>query len=277
MIDPEMEIQMSGEQTIKAKSLLALCKQHIIDPLRSFIKAESDSLLTNEGKTKYADVIVYNGKGEILLLQRSYQDDVESGKWCLPGGHVDLGEDSYNAAKRELAEETGLNVDSVRAIGKKEKDNCIIHYYDVFVIDPKYSENGLLAAPTAMILDNDEHYRYQWVSRSDLKNYDLIFDLGSYIEDFLIPTSFTAPVQPVDDFYKWATQQDTDLEEYMSIVKKAFDEDQISEDQYIKATTAYNIKKTENYLKVVEKAFDDGLMSEEKYVDIMNKSGLLEN
>ena len=43
--------------------------------------------------------------GRIVLVQRS-----DNKKWGLPGGIIDWGEDIPHAAKRELKEETGLDV-----------------------------------------------------------------------------------------------------------------------------------------------------------------------
>ncbi|EAZ89591.1 mutator protein [Crocosphaera chwakensis CCY0110] len=42
--------------------------------------------------------------GRIVLIQRK-----DTGKWGLPGGIVDWGEDILTTAKRELKEETGLD------------------------------------------------------------------------------------------------------------------------------------------------------------------------
>ena len=49
--------------------------------------------------------------GRIVLIQRS-----DSGKWGLPGGMVDWGEDIPAATIRELKEETGLNVIKIRRL-----------------------------------------------------------------------------------------------------------------------------------------------------------------
>ncbi|MFE2693626.1 NUDIX domain-containing protein [Streptomyces mirabilis] len=55
-----------------------------------------------------ADIIVVTPDRQVLLIERSW--DPYEGHWALPGGHVDPGETSRNAAARELAEETGVHV-----------------------------------------------------------------------------------------------------------------------------------------------------------------------
>lgn len=58
--------------------------------------------------------LVENGRGEILFIQRGYGK--EKGKWSLPGGFVDAGERSKDAARRETREETGLAVKVISTV-----------------------------------------------------------------------------------------------------------------------------------------------------------------
>ncbi|WP_328765382.1 MULTISPECIES: NUDIX hydrolase [unclassified Streptomyces] len=55
-----------------------------------------------------ADVVALTPSGHVLLIERGWPPF--EGAWALPGGHVDAGEAPYEAAARELAEETGIHV-----------------------------------------------------------------------------------------------------------------------------------------------------------------------
>jgi 8-oxo-dGTP pyrophosphatase MutT (NUDIX family) len=50
--------------------------------------------------------------GRCLLARRS-----DNGLWSVPGGHIELGEDSLQAAVREFEEETGRRVRACRDLG----------------------------------------------------------------------------------------------------------------------------------------------------------------
>ncbi|SMC27158.1 ADP-ribose pyrophosphatase YjhB, NUDIX family [Desulfacinum hydrothermale DSM 13146] len=52
-------------------------------------------------------VIVLEAQRLLLVCRRGSYD----GQWCIPCGHVEWGEDIRRAARRELWEETGLEVD----------------------------------------------------------------------------------------------------------------------------------------------------------------------
>jgi 8-oxo-dGTP pyrophosphatase MutT (NUDIX family) len=59
-----------------------------------------------------ANVAIFNDAGQVLLTRRQ-----DNGLWCLPGGHMDLGETLDQTAMREAQEETGLTIQLERLVG----------------------------------------------------------------------------------------------------------------------------------------------------------------
>ncbi len=62
-------------------------------------------------------IYVANGKGQILLTQRPLSLPHLPGVWSAPGGHLEIGESFFNCAKRELKEETNLDLNEVEILG----------------------------------------------------------------------------------------------------------------------------------------------------------------
>lgn len=58
---------------------------------------------------KVAAVALIEREGKVLLAQRAMSP--AKGRWSLPGGFVDCGEDPRDAAARECLEETGVEIE----------------------------------------------------------------------------------------------------------------------------------------------------------------------
>lgn len=69
---------------------------------------------TQQKFTVSAAVVVLNAQSEVLLLNHVLRP--HSG-WGLPGGFVDRGEQPEEAVRRELREETGIEMDNLRMLG----------------------------------------------------------------------------------------------------------------------------------------------------------------
>lgn len=72
-----------------------------------------------------------NEAGELLLVQRSVEP--RKGMWTLPGGFVEVGETTEEAALRELEEETalvgsGTNLLGVSSLGSKHGGVIVVAY-----------------------------------------------------------------------------------------------------------------------------------------------------
>ena len=61
------------------------------------------------------EAVMKNSKGEVLLLKRSKKNKFFVGKWQLPGGKVEFGENVDKAIKREILEETGCECASLKS------------------------------------------------------------------------------------------------------------------------------------------------------------------
>ncbi len=113
-------------------------------------------------KMKGSAVVILNDAGSILLLKRAQICYWMPGKWGLPGGKIEKGETSEQAAIREVYEETELSVKDLVHIKKHSNPQVDIFYAPVY---------------TGTVKIDFEHDDYRWVSRSDVDKMDTIPDL----------------------------------------------------------------------------------------------------
>lgn len=98
-----------------------------------------------------AVVIVRNSHGLVLSVSRKTDPCL----FCLPGGKLDPGEDAPTAAKRELLEETGVELLSARWVFAEHDGE---YYTDCFVAD---SWQGL---PTSL----EQGVNVDWLTVSEI-------------------------------------------------------------------------------------------------------------
>jgi 8-oxo-dGTP pyrophosphatase MutT (NUDIX family) len=69
--------------------------------------------------------VVENDNGELLMIERT-----DNGLWALPGGAQDLGESVTDAVRREVKEETGIDVEVTGFSGIYSDPRHVIAYDD---------------------------------------------------------------------------------------------------------------------------------------------------
>jgi 8-oxo-dGTP diphosphatase len=87
-------------------------------------------------------------EGRVLLVRRGGQPS--SGKWSLPGGLVELGETTAEAARREIAEECGCAIRLVGVAGVVDRivrdAEGRVRYHYVLVDYLAYPESAVITA-----------------------------------------------------------------------------------------------------------------------------------
>ena len=76
--------------------------------------------------------LAYDPQGRLLLVLRANEPD--RGRWSVPGGRVEPGEDDATAVAREMLEETGLRVRPGGLVGRVRVGRYVISDYACEVV-----------------------------------------------------------------------------------------------------------------------------------------------
>lgn len=104
--------------------------------------------------------LIFNTRGKLFLMKSHKW----GGKYVIPGGHIELGEQAIDALKREIKEETGLDIFDIEFIGIQE-----------FIFDPAFWEKRHFVfldyackTDSSAVTLNSEGQEYGWFSIDEL-------------------------------------------------------------------------------------------------------------
>ena len=123
--------------------------------------------------------LIINEKEEILLV-RSYKWGT---RYTVPGGHIELGERSQAAVKREIKEEVGLDVEPVKLLLIQEAvypEDYIKHEHYIFLDYLCRTTNS-----SGVKLDGKEIQEYVWTSPSKALRMNLESFTRTLVEAYL--------------------------------------------------------------------------------------------
>jgi 8-oxo-dGTP diphosphatase len=106
-------------------------------------------------------------EGRVLLVKRGRPPGL--GRWSLPGGLVELGENTADAARREVAEECGIAVRVAGVAGMVERiirdDGGRVRYHYVLIDYLAYPESDIITA-------GSDAAEARWVSAEHVQSLD---------------------------------------------------------------------------------------------------------
>lgn len=108
---------------------------------------------------------IVDGEPQVLLAKRAATKKFLPGKWEMPGGHVDFGEDIVTALTREVDEEFGVGL---------EVGDCFYCFTYMNNVKGSHSVEAvffakLTEADTNISLNPEDHSEWRWLTRADIE------------------------------------------------------------------------------------------------------------
>jgi len=129
------------------------------------------------------DCVIQDPQGRVLLIRR--KNEPFKGAYALPGGFVDIGETVEAGCRREVREETGLDVRDLRLVGVYSDPSRDPRGHTVSTV--YLATLPAAAEPVA----GDDAATAEWVD--DWRQTPLAFDHAKILEDAEKMTGGTAP------------------------------------------------------------------------------------
>lgn len=124
-------------------------------------------------------------QGMVLLEKRNHEPFYDH--WCIPGGHIEFGEDVEAAMLRELKEETGLIAPSRRFFGYYTEYFPEIDWHAValiFVVDMDGGNGSGEAVKKNLSPQEEEVKEIRWCTPEEVSELPMAFEHGTILSDF---------------------------------------------------------------------------------------------
>jgi 8-oxo-dGTP diphosphatase len=132
-------------------------------------------------KTTVGAIITDTSQKPVRILLTKRNIEPFKGLWCLPGGHIDSDEKAFDAVKREVFEETGMNF-----------NGSFFKYFDEIIPELNIHAVVLIFAGYASGNLNIQEFEVMeaiWFEVSDALNLELAFHhkeiINSFYNEFL--------------------------------------------------------------------------------------------
>ncbi len=158
-------------------------------------------------------VIEHSGSGKILLIKRD-QVDFNPGIWELGYGRIDQGEDLETGLRREIREETGLEVELVEPL-------VTWHFYRGHTPDPDNEVIGVTYWVRANSLEvqlSTEHSEFQWLEAEEALEKLTEAEMRRHLLEFMDRRAAANAAQDIREKYQRA------LADYQNLVRRSQEE-----------------------------------------------------
>lgn len=119
-----------------------------------------------EKKMYLAVKAIIEKEGKILIIKRAGSEDCFKEMWDIPGGGMKFGETPEEALKREVKEETNLEIEIVKPVRiwtffKNNKNTQVIGVTMLC----KYKDGRVKLG--------EEHVDFKWIKPEEIENYNI--------------------------------------------------------------------------------------------------------
>ena len=120
--------------------------------------------------------VIVRDDGKILAIRRSETHPLRPKGWDIPGGDLEFGEDTKEGMKREIAEETGLEVGDLKVIDVISWPNDRGEFWITICYAAK--------TKTGSVKLSWEHDDFRWVTPGEFQQLDALPRIKQFIATF---------------------------------------------------------------------------------------------